>query len=232
MTGAARATIAAVALLLLIWIPSTSKAGDVDQQVCDVGADYYLGIEDYSEAIRRHVDIVRRQPGNALAHYHLGFALGMVGERTEEIKEYRTALLLGLKNWDLLLNLGLAQLEEGDLSAAAESLRRAVLRGEDHPESHFNLALIDESRGMLADAEHEALESLQLNPEQQAARNLLAVIYARRNMIGPSQPPELKHEVSNSETSHAHLNVLGHDNASPDDRTGSDDLCHRSASTP
>jgi len=232
LTGAARATIAAVALLLLIWIPSTSKAGDVDQQVCDVGADYYLGIEDYSEAIRRHVDIVRRQPGNALAHYHLGFALGMVGERTEEIKEYRTALLLGLKNWDLLLNLGLAQLEEGDLSAAAESLRRAVLRGEDHPESHFNLALIDESRGMLADAEHEALESLQLNPEQQAARNLLAVIYARRNMIGPSQPPELKHEVSNSETSHAHLNVLGHDNASPDDRTVSDDLYHRSASTP
>jgi len=186
LTGAARATIAAVALLLLIWIPSTSKAGDVDQQVCDVGADYYLGIEDYSEAIRRHVDIVRRQPGNALAHYHLGFALGMVGERTEEIKEYRTALLLGLKNWDLLLNLGLAQLEEGDLSAAAESLRRAVLRGEDHPESHFNLALIDERRGMLADAEHEALESLRLNPEQQAARNLLVVIYARRNMIARS----------------------------------------------
>jgi len=113
------------------------------------------------------------------------------------------------------LNLGLAQLEEGDLDAAAESLRRAVLLGEDHPESHFNLALIDVRRGMLVDAEREALESLRLNPEQQAARKLLAAIYARRKMIGLSQAPELKHEISDSDTSHAKLNVLGHYNPAP-----------------
>ena len=173
-------------MLLSLWVPNPSNAGEVDQ-VCDVSADYYLGIEDYSEAIRRHVDIVRRQPGNALAHYHLGFAIGMVGERTE-VKEYRTAVFLGLKNWDLLLNLGLAQLEEGDTRGAAESLQRAVLLGEDHPESHFNLALVDARRGMLEDAEREVLESLRLNPEQQSARDLLAFIYARRNMIGLSRP--------------------------------------------
>ncbi len=45
----------------------------------------------------------------------------------------------------------------------------------------------------MADTEREVLESLRLNPEQQFARNLLAFIYARRNMIGLSQPPELKH---------------------------------------
>jgi Flp pilus assembly protein TadD len=73
------------------------------------------------------------------------------------------------------LNLGLAQLEEGNLSAAAESLRHALLLGEDNPESHFNLALIDARRGMQADAEREALESLRLNPKQQGARNLLAL---------------------------------------------------------
>jgi len=65
-------------------------------------------------------------------------------------------------------------------------LRSAVLLSEDHPESHFNLALIDERRGVLADAAHEALESLRLNPEQEGARNLLAVIYARQNMIARS----------------------------------------------
>jgi tetratricopeptide (TPR) repeat protein len=232
LKGIVRAIITAAALLFSLWVPNASNAGDLDHEVCDVGADYYLGIEDYSEAIRHHIDIVRRQPDNALAHYHLGYALGMVGERTEEIKEYQTAVLLGLKNWDLLLNLGLAQLEEGNLSAAAESLRHAVLLGEDHPESHFNLALIDARRGMLADAEREALESLRLDPKQQGARNLLAVIYARRNMIGVSQGPEPKPEGLDSETSRLHLNVLGHDNSAPDKETGRIDLSHRSALTP
>ena len=104
---------------------------------------------------------------------------GMMGNKTAEIREYQRAEALGLRNWDLFLNLGLAQLENGDLDAATDSLRRAVLLGEKHSESHFNLALVDERRGMLADAEHETLVSLRLNPGQPDARNLLGVIYAQ-----------------------------------------------------
>ena len=66
----------------------------------------------------------------------------------------------GLKNWDLFLNLELAQLEDGDLDAAIDSLRQAVLRGPNHTESHFNLALVYERRGLLADVEREMLASL------------------------------------------------------------------------
>lgn len=41
----------------LLWIPNYSLAGRAQQQVCDDGADYSLGIEDHSEAIRRrHVE--------------------------------------------------------------------------------------------------------------------------------------------------------------------------------
>ncbi len=175
----ARALIASAALLLALWIPTPALAGEAAQQVCDVDADYYLGVEDYSQAIRRHAEIVRAHPENALAHYHLGFALGMRGDRAAEVAEYLQAEALGLRNWDLFLNLGLAQLELGDLDAAAASLPRAVFLGEDHPEAHFNLALVDEERGRMAEAERETLESLRLNPDQPAARNLLAVIYAR-----------------------------------------------------
>jgi tetratricopeptide (TPR) repeat protein len=50
-------------------------------------------------------------------------------------------------------------------------------------ESHFNLALVYERRGMLADAEHETLASLRLNPGQPDTRNLLGVIYAREGKI-------------------------------------------------
>ncbi len=203
----------AVILLLLLLIVTNATAGGAEEQVCDVGADYSLGIEDYSETIRRHVEVVREHSDNALAHYHLGFE-GMMGNRTAELREYQRAAALGLRNWDLFLNLGLAQLENGDLDAATDSLRRAVLLGEKHSESHFNLALVDERRGMLADAEHETLVSLRLNPGQPDARNLLGVIYAqegktvRASLIWRA----LVHDVPDYEPARKNLALLGSQN--------------------
>jgi tetratricopeptide (TPR) repeat protein len=178
---------AAVILLLLLCIARSSIAAG-EEQVCDVRADYDLGVEDYPEAIRLHSEIVRQHPGNALAHYHLGFAEGITGNRTAEVSEYQRAAALGLKTWDLFLNLGLAQLENSDLASATESLRRAVLLGGDHFESHFNLGLVYERLGRLTDAEHEMLGSLRLNPSQPDVRNTLGLIYAEEgDMVRASQ---------------------------------------------
>ncbi|MEA2678704.1 MAG: protein O-mannosyl-transferase [Candidatus Binataceae bacterium] len=180
MSTRKRIAFAAAVLLLSLGIARIACAGGADQQVCDVGADYALGVEDYPKAIRLHAEVARKHPDNALAHYHLGFAEGMVGNRTAELSEYQRAAALGLRNWDLFLNLGLAQLENGDLDEATDSLQRAVLLGEDHSESHFNLALVYERRGMLADAERETLDSLRFNPGQPDALNSLGVIYAEQ----------------------------------------------------
>lgn len=164
--------------------PARAVAREIDEQVCNVTADYALGAEDYAEAIRLHRELIRKNPDDALAHYHLGFAEGMVGNTSEEISEYARAEALGLQLWDLFLNLGLAQLEENDLAAATASLRRAVLLGGEHPETHYTLALAEERRGMLSDAEHETSAALQLNPRQQDALNLLGVIYAEEGRSG------------------------------------------------
>jgi Flp pilus assembly protein TadD len=150
--------------LLSVGIACIANAGGIEHHICDVAADYSLGAEDYPEAIRLHNEVVRKHPDSALVHYHLGFAQGMTGDGTAEVSEYQRAAALGLRNWDLFLNLGLAQLEDGDLDAAIYSLRQAVLRGQNHPESHFNLALVHERRGLLADAERETLASLKLDP--------------------------------------------------------------------
>jgi len=170
-----------VVVMLLISSPiyREATASGAEDQVCDVNADYSLGVENYREAIRLHREILRKNPGNALAHYHLGFAEGMIGNRATEIDEYHRAEALGLRIWDLFLNLGLAQIEDGDLNAATDSLQLAVLLGGEHWESHFNLALVEERRGMLANAEQETLASLLLNPGQPNARNLLALIYVQ-----------------------------------------------------
>jgi Flp pilus assembly protein TadD len=192
-------------------IQNRAVAGRAREQVCDVRADYFLGIEDYAEAIRRHVDVVRGHPNDALAHYHLGFALGMVGDRIAEVKEYQRAAALGLRSWDLFLNLGLAELEDGDLDAATKSLQRAVLFGADHSESHFNLALVDERRGMLSDAEHETLAALRLDPEQPDTRNLLGVIYAQEGKAASASRiwRELVRDVPNYGPALANLAILG-----------------------
>lgn len=170
----------AVMLLIALLIWRNAIAGGPEKEVCDVNADYALGTEDYAQAIRLHREIVRKSPDSALAHYHLGFAEGMVSDLAAEIDEYQRAKALGFTSWDLFLNLGLAQRERGDLDGAAASLRMAVDLGEDHPEPHFNLALVEEQRGMLLNAEQEVELLLKLSPGEADGRNLLGVIYARR----------------------------------------------------
>jgi Flp pilus assembly protein TadD len=194
-----------------VGIARDASAGGDEQQVCDVGADYALGVEDYSKAIRLHREMLRDNPNNALAHYHLGFALGMMGNRTAEIVEYKRAKALGLKNWDLFLNLGLAQLEDGDLDGATDSLQRAAILGKLHSESHFNLALVQERRGMLKDAEHETLASLQLNPSQPDARNLLGVIYAQEGTTARASQiwRDVLRDVPDYEPARTNLALLG-----------------------
>lgn len=174
-------SVAAIALLLTcFWSSASVPANPGEEQVCDVTADYFLGAENYPEAIRLHREVLRKQPENALAHYHLGFAEGMVGDKTQELDEYRRAAALGLLSWDLYLNTGLALFENGSLEAATDALRLAVRLGPSRPESHYNLGLIYERRDMLTDAEQEMLASLRLEPEQLDARNMLGVIYARQ----------------------------------------------------
>jgi Flp pilus assembly protein TadD len=155
-----------------------SSGNSTDEQVCDPLADYYLGMEDYPEAIRRHRIVIGDDPDNALAHYHLGFAYGVVGQHREELTEYQKAIELGLNDWQLFLNLGLLYLESGQDRDATQVLRLATLLGPDRPETHFNLALAYERRGALAQAEQEALLSLRIDPGQPDARNTLGAIYA------------------------------------------------------
>ncbi len=161
------------------WALATSNNNNVvDEQVCNPLADYFLGMEDYDEAIQRHRVVVHDDPTNALAHYHLGFAYGVTGQHQKELAEYQRAVNLGLDDWQLFLNLGLAYLEQGQTADATAVLRMATLLGPARPETHFNLALAYERRGALAQAEQEALLSLQIDPNQPDARNTLGAIYA------------------------------------------------------
>jgi Flp pilus assembly protein TadD len=179
-----RLSVARIALLLgCVCISAGAAANPREEAICDRTADHSLVGENYSEAIRLHREFLHRHPADALAHYHLGFAEGMAGDKAEELKEYQRAAALGLSRWDLFLNTGLALLENSKLELAMDALRRAVRLDPTQPESHYNLSLIYEQRDMLADAEQEMLVAVRLEPEQLDARNMLGVIYAEQGRI-------------------------------------------------
>ena len=159
---------------------AASKAGNLDLQVCDPVADFYLGMENYPEAIKSHLLVVQEHPENALAYYHLGFAYGMVGDHQRELADYQKAVGLGLSNWDLFLNMGLLYMESGRLDSASETLQLAALLAPYRPETHFNLGLLDEHLGKYQKAAQEILLSLRIDPDQNDARNTLGVIYAEQ----------------------------------------------------
>ncbi len=171
------------AALLAIVVGTTAlfaATAVADELVCNPTADYFLGAEDYGNAIAAHRRLLAANPADALAHYHLGFAYGMTGERSAELAEYHTAAALGLKQWDLELNLGRAELEAGELIEATRDFQQAVALDPRHPEGYFNLGLAYERRGMLALAGAAIRSSLALDPNQPDARNMLGLIDAEQ----------------------------------------------------
>jgi Tfp pilus assembly protein PilF len=175
-----RLWVAAIALLLMCLFAPAGAADDPRKEsICDATADHFLAAENYAEAIR-HRESLRKDPSDALAHYHLGFALGMVGDKRQELSEYLRAAALGLSRGDLFVNMGVSLLENGNLKAAMNALQHAVELDPSQPESHFNLGLVYERRNILTEAEQEMRVTLLLEPGQLDARNMLGVIYARK----------------------------------------------------
>ena len=182
------------------------------EPVCDASADYFLGMEDYGEAIATHRRLLGVHPSDALAHYHLGFAYGMTGDRSREITEYRRAAALGLREWDLYLNLGRALLEDGKLTAATAALNRAVALAPERPEAHFNLGLTYERNGMLTLAQAELERSLRLDPRQPDARNMMGLIYAEEHDYSHARQvwDELARTEPDFEPARINLAILDH----------------------
>jgi tetratricopeptide (TPR) repeat protein len=180
MSPVDRKIVLATAALLLVFSALTSSAAvKPDESVCDVAADLALGLSDYSTAIELHRGLLLSEGNNARAHYHLGFAYGMMGRTAKEISEYRAAIGLGLKNWDLFLNLGLAYFDRHELENATAAFETAVALGPQLAETHFNLAVAYERENRLHEALKEIVVSLSLAPDNMDAANTDAIICAR-----------------------------------------------------
>jgi Flp pilus assembly protein TadD len=187
MSRAGIKTIAATALLIFLSAAVSSWAFARKEEVCDVAADSALGVEDYATAVTLHRKLLGSHPNDALAHYHLGFAYGMLGRDADEISEYLAAVNLGFQKWDLFLNLGQAYLERHELAHATAALQTAASLGPEHAETHFNLALVYARRNRLPEALREITASRRLAPEDLDAGNTNAIICAEMDDLSCAQ---------------------------------------------
>ena len=85
--------------------------------------------------------VLARQPDHADAHYNLGNALQMLGQRNEAISHYRQALALKPDIAGLHSNLGNALHSQGRLDEAIAHYRQALVFEPDSASVHSNLLL-------------------------------------------------------------------------------------------
>jgi len=74
------------------------KSPDVKKTwACDKAADDAMKRKDYKAGILLHERFLEKEPGNAFALYHLGYAHGQTGDHLKEVSYYEEAIALGFR---------------------------------------------------------------------------------------------------------------------------------------
>jgi tetratricopeptide (TPR) repeat protein len=119
------------------------KKPDVEKNwTCDNEADEAMKRNDYAAGISLHERFLEKDPENALALYHLGYAYGQIGEHQREVSHYEKAISFGYKRDLIFFNLGMAYgdprhvearlllsmlyADWGELQMAADQLRKVL----------------------------------------------------------------------------------------------------------
>lgn len=156
-------------------VSSRADENDIDDQA----ADDAMVDEEWERSARLHREIVQREPENGLAMYHLGFSLGSLGHRREEVEWYERAMRAGYQSPDLLYNLGLARLDLGALTGADSALTAAVAARRAEAEFHYALARVALARGDAKRARTHLERATEIQPRHREAWAALAEVYER-----------------------------------------------------
>ena len=155
------------------------RSGPAKPWTCDKQADDALKGHNYETSILLHQGFLEKEPENALALYHLGYAFGETEEDLKEVFYYNKAIALGFEANGIFFNLGMAygELNESEKSVAA--FKKALEINPDSADNHYGLAMAYYQSG-LADklAEEEFLKAIKIDPGHVDARLYLSILYA------------------------------------------------------
>lgn len=145
---------------------------------CDPVADEAVSQGNWELALKEHERVVRGQPGNCLALYHLGYIWGQLGDREKEVQFYEAAVDCGYVRDDrLFFNLGMVYADQGDTQQALNALERATQLGPENPDNFFGLGYTYLLAGRPTQAEAALITTLRLDDTHTDARLTLVRLY-------------------------------------------------------
>jgi tetratricopeptide (TPR) repeat protein len=155
----------------------------VKRWACDREADEALKRHEYEEGIRLHRQFLEREPENALALYHLGYAYGQTGDHEKEVRCYERSIGFGFKEDTIFFNLGMAYGELNRIDEAIDAFKEALGINPRSADNHFGLALAYQ-RGVADNlAEEEFLKAIEIDPAHVDARLHLSMLYADKGEL-------------------------------------------------
>jgi tetratricopeptide (TPR) repeat protein len=144
---------------------------------CDKAADDAMQRQDYEAAISLHQRLLEREPANALALYHLGYAYGRMNNHVEEVFYYEKAIDLGFKQDGIFFNLGMAYGELKQIEKSIRAFNKALDIDPNSADNHFGLAIAYQMSVADKLAEKEFLKALKIDPAHIDARLYLSLLY-------------------------------------------------------
>jgi tetratricopeptide (TPR) repeat protein len=157
---------------------SERRSGLEKQWSCDKEADDAMKRHDYKAAILLHQRFLDKEPTNAFAHYHLGYAYGQTGDHPKEVFYYEKAVAIGFKEEHIFFNMGMAYGELNQIENSITAFRKALDINPESAEAHFGLALAYQRSVADKLAEEEFLKSIKIDPAHVDARLYLSMLYA------------------------------------------------------
>ena len=155
---------------------------------CDAQADAAVQSGNWQVAERLHRQILESNPSNCLAIYHLGYILGNLNNREQEVIAYERAIACGYNQDDrLYFNLGMAYSDLNDAYRAIRALERAVQINPDNAENHFGLGFVAHMIGKSALAERALTKAIDTSAQHLDARILLARIHLDQGRLAEAK---------------------------------------------
>ena len=146
--------------------------------VCDKEADAAMKRNDYEAGIVLHQRFLEKEPENALALYHLGYAYGQIGEHLREVSHYEKAIAFGYKRDRIFFNLGMAYGELNQTEKSLSAFKQALEINPGNADNHFGLAMAYQKSAADKLAEDEFLKAIDIDPRHVEARLFLSMLYA------------------------------------------------------
>jgi len=144
---------------------------------CDKGADDAMMQDNYEDAISRHKRFLEKDPENALALYHLGYAYGQMGDRQKELSYYENAIALGFREDGIFFNLGMAYGGANQPEKSIHAFKQALEMNPNNADNHFGLAIAYLENGHRKGAEQAFLKAVKIDPGHMDARLYLSNLY-------------------------------------------------------